>query len=58
MLAFLDGKIKITDIINIVENALNEHNPLEAATLDDILKLDEEIRLQTQEVIKDYTIRA
>ena len=58
VLAFLDGKIKITDIINIVENALNEHNPLEAATLDDILKLDEDIRLQTQKVIRNYTIRA
>ncbi len=51
VLAFLDNKIKLSDIIKIVEILLNEHIALENANISDLLKLDEEIRLKAQKLI-------
>ena len=42
--AFLNGKIKYTDIPKIIEKSLNEHQPRVIKNIDDILELDKEIR--------------
>ena len=42
--AFLDKKIKYTDIPKIIEKALEVHQNLQLNTVEEILRLDEEIR--------------
>ena len=53
VMAFLQDKIKLLDIIKIVEKFLNEHKPIDNATIDDLLKLDEQIRMQTRQLIEN-----
>ena len=48
--AFLEGKISLYDIYLITKKMLGAHVPIENATLDDILALDEKIRKQTREI--------
>jgi len=48
--AFLEGKISLYDIYLITKKMLGVHVPIENATLDDILALDEKIRRQTREI--------
>lgn len=48
--AFLNGKIKLFDIINFVEIMLEKFTPTCANTLDDILSIDHEIRVKTKEL--------
>jgi len=42
--AFINGKIKYTDIPKIIERMLEEHNTIDIKSIDDILRLDNEIR--------------
>jgi len=48
--AFLDGKIRLYDIINIVEKALEKHNLVKSPTLDEIFAIDNETRVMTREL--------
>ena len=49
--AFLEGKIKLFDIIDCVETMLEKHKTLNNPTLDEIFDLDNEIRCKTKELI-------
>ena len=55
-MAFLDNKIRITDIITIVETLLAAHTPIKNASLEQIIALDEETRTQAQKMIKELLI--
>lgn len=48
--AFLEGKIKLFDIINTVEKMLEQHNPIKKPSLEEIFAIDEEIRIKTREL--------
>ena len=48
--AFLEGKIKLFDIINSVEKMLEYHSPIKAPTIDEIFEIDDEIRAKTREL--------
>lgn len=50
--AFLNGKIKLFDIINIVEKMLVSHNTVKSPTIDEIFDIDNEIRIKTRELIE------
>jgi 1-deoxy-D-xylulose-5-phosphate reductoisomerase len=50
--AFLNRKIKFTEIAVIIENVLNSHSPLDAETLDDYLLIDNKARMTAQELIE------
>lgn len=50
--AFLDGKIKYTDIPNIIEKMLEMHKSEKLDTIDKILELDEQTRINTQKFIE------
>ena len=42
--AFLDRKIKFTDIPRIIEKAMNEHNTISNPTFDDLVSVDAQTR--------------
>ena len=48
--AFLEGKIKLFDIINSVEKMLEIHTPIKKPTIDEIFEIDNEIRIKTREL--------
>ena len=48
--AFLEGKIKLYDIINIVENMIEKHSIIAKPTLDEIFEIDNEVRIKTREL--------
>lgn len=48
--AFLEGKIKLYDIINIVENMIEKHSIIAKPTLNEIFEIDNEIRIKTREL--------
>ncbi len=48
--AFLEGKIKLFDIIDIVEKMLEMHSPVDSLSLDEIFAIDEEVRAKTKEL--------
>ena len=50
--AFLNEKIRFTDIQNGLENLMNGYKPQSISSVDDVLELDKEIRLQIKEGIK------
>ena len=50
--AFLDGKIKLFDIITITEKIMSKHNVIKSPTIDEIFDIDNEIRIKTKELIK------
>ena len=52
--AFLDGKIKISEIYKITSEMLMRHNILKDPSIDDIYAIDEEIRIKTGEYIKNH----
>ncbi len=52
VLAFLNDKIKLNDIINIVETLLSSHTPIENASLDELLCLDNETRIKARLLVK------
>ncbi len=49
--AFLNGKIKLYDIINIVEKMLEKHIIVENPNLEDIFDIDNNVRIKTRELI-------
>lgn len=49
--AFLDNKIKLNDIYKITEKIVHNHNVIPISDIDEIFKLDEEIRIKTREII-------
>ena len=48
--AFLEGRIKLFDIITSVEKMLENHNISHNLTLDDIFEIDNEVRVKTREL--------
>jgi 1-deoxy-D-xylulose-5-phosphate reductoisomerase len=49
--AFLNGQIKLYDIYKIVEKMMDKHKIINSPSIDDIFSIDEEIRIQTKELI-------
>lgn len=49
--AFLDRKIKFTDIPKFIEIALEQHNGMELNSVEEILELDKETRKKVKEMI-------
>ena len=54
--AYLNDKIKLQDIITITETLLNRHTPIENATIDELLTLDEKTRQEAQKLINSILI--
>ncbi len=48
--AFLEGKIRLFDIINIVEKMVEKQEQIKSLSLDDIFELDNTIRIKTREL--------
>lgn len=48
--AFLEGKIKLFDIINSVEKMLEEHSFINTPSLEEIFEIDNETRIKTREL--------
>ena len=49
---FLQGKIKLFDIINVVEYMMSIYKPISSPTIDEIFDIDNEIRIKTREALK------
>ena len=49
--AFLDGKIKLYNIYEIVEKIMAGHKTIQIPTIDEIFGVDKEVRTKTQELI-------
>ena len=54
--AFLKGKIKLFDIINIVEYMMSKHNLVKNLSVDEIFEIDKEVRLKTVEHLNKNVI--
>ena len=54
---FLDGKIKLFDIINVVESMMSKHKLIKNPNIDDIFETDKEIRIKTKEYLRCSTIK-
>ena len=50
--AFLDGKIKLFDIIHAVEDMMSKHSVSYNLSVDDIVDIDNEVRIQTRELLQ------
>lgn len=50
--AFLNGKISLFDIVETVEHMMAQHQTLYNLSIDDILDIDNEVRLKTREFLK------
>ena len=48
--AFLNGKIKLYDIISYVEKMLEKHSNIITPVLDEIFEVDKEVRIKTREL--------
>lgn len=53
---FLDGKIKLFDIINVVEYMMSKHNIIKNPNIDEVFEIDKEIREKTREKLKLITV--
>ena len=49
---FLNGQIKLFDIINAVETMMNKHKITAEPTIDEIFDIDNEIRIKTREMMQ------
>jgi len=49
--AFLDGKIRLYKIFEIVDTMLSNHSLVNNPSIDEILQIDNEIRIKTREII-------
>ena len=54
--AFLDGKIKLYDIVEITEKMLEKHSIVDTPTLDEIFEIDNEIRIKTRELFQEKSL--
>ncbi len=50
--AFCDGRIGFVDIERVVDYTLNQHDPKDAAALEEIIEIDRSVRLTAQKRIK------
>ena len=50
--AFLEGKIKYTDIPNLIEVVMNNHKLVKLNTIEEILSLDETVKKETKKLIR------
>lgn len=48
--AFLNGKIKLFNIIDTVEKMLESHNSIKTPSIDEIFEIDKEVRIKTKEL--------
>lgn len=48
--AFLDGKIKLYNIYEIVEKMLSKHNLIKTPSIEEIFAIDNEVRIKTREL--------
>lgn len=48
--AFLNGKIKLFNIIDTVEKMLESHNSIKTPSIDEIFEIDNEVRIKTKEL--------
>ena len=48
--AFLNGQIKLFDIIDTVEKMLETHKGVNNPSIDDIFEIDTEVRTKTREL--------
>lgn len=53
---FLEGKISFGDIQRIISKSLDEHNPIEPKSLEDILAIDKEIRFKVGNQVRNETV--
>lgn len=51
--AFLEGKIKLFDIIETIEKMLEKHDFIAKPSLEDIFAIDNEVRAKTKELFKN-----
>lgn len=51
--AFLEHKIKFTDVFKVVKKMMDEHQNIIHPSLEEIVRIDKETRLKTAEIIKD-----
>lgn len=49
--AFLDGKIRLYKIFEIVDKMLSVHNVIKNPSIEEILEIDNEIRIKTREIL-------
>ena len=49
---FLNGQIKLFDIINAVEYMMSKHNIIKNPSLDEIFEIDNEVRIKTKEILQ------
>ncbi|MEL6530023.1 MAG: 1-deoxy-D-xylulose-5-phosphate reductoisomerase [Pseudomonadota bacterium] len=54
--AFLDGQIGFTRIAAVAEEMLNRYNAPGPVTVDDVLAVDADVRLRTQEILESYAL--
>lgn len=52
--AFLDGKIKLYNIYEIVEKMMSEHKVIQNTAIDEIFEVDKQIRQKTKELISTF----
>ena len=53
--AFLKGKIKLYQIFETVDKMLSQHKVVKSPSIEEILKIDEEIRIQTNELLVRFS---
>lgn len=51
VMAFLRGQIKLYNISEIVEKMMNSHNNIQSPSIDDIIEIDNEVRIKTKELL-------
>jgi len=49
---FLQGKIKLYEIFTTVDKMLSEHTLIKNPSIDEILAIDEEVRIKTREILR------
>jgi 1-deoxy-D-xylulose-5-phosphate reductoisomerase len=54
--AFLDGKIRLSDVAKIIERLMNEHETKPVANLETVLKCDEQTRGAARRKLKEYAV--
>lgn len=57
VLAFLDKRIKFTDIAKVIEKTIKKHKPLKKYTLEDILSVDNQSRVEAEKIVERLNIR-
>ena len=50
--AFLEGKIKLYKIFETVDEMLSKHSVIKSPTIEEILEIDNEIRIKTKELLR------